>query len=115
LRQKRGIACYRNGHRYSRVQRAQNDSLPASAGKTRYTQTSPVHIRVAVQIVEPSTHGEIEQTNPVGAHEVEVSAEFMLVFRNVQLAAIQPLQAQGQDASFGKIDAPLLLVFGRLA
>ena len=44
-----------------------------------------------------------------------MSGEFVLVFRNVQLAAIQPLKAQSNNASLGEINTSFLLVLGSLA
>ena len=67
------------------------------------------------QVVEPLPHGQVEESDGVGSHQVQMSAEPVLVLGMGQLAAGQPLQIQRQHAPAGQADAPLLLVFDGLA
>src|SRR6185436_11747839 len=115
LRYKCGVSGNRNGHRDSGVERAQDNRLPAASGEPGYAQASTVYIGMLVEVIQALPHGQIEQSDSVRAHQVKLSCELMLVFRNVQLTAIQPFQTQCKNASFGEVDTALLFVFGRLA
>ena len=68
-----------------------------------------------VEIIEAATYGEVEQSKAVGAHQVKVRAKPVSILLVRQLAVLKPFQVQGEDATFGEIDANLLLVLDRFS
>ena len=71
-------------------------------------QPLAVNIGMIIEVVESPAHGKVKQTHPVYSHKVKMASEVVVVFRLIQLAAVQPFQVQSEHASLGEIDAQLL-------
>ena len=68
-----------------------------------------------LQVIEPLAHGQVEESDGVGSHQVEMGSEPMRILGMGQLAAGQPFQTQRQHAAACQADASLLLVLDGLA
>ena len=56
-----------------------------------------------VEKVQAFTHREIEQADAVGAHQVQMRAEPVAVFRPGEFAVAEPFQVQRDDAVRAKL------------
>ena len=67
-----------------------------------------------VEIIQPTTHFEQEDSERVRAYHVEMRAVPMLVSLLAKLPEEKPFQVEGQNSVLRKIDASLLLVLNGL-
>src|SRR5207249_6887745 len=114
LGKKRRVAGYGNRDLYPLVERAEDQGLPAAAGKARHTQPVAVDVRMSVEVIETPAHLEKKQTERVHARQIQVRAEPVRISLFGELAKVEPFHVQRQDAVLGEVDAALLLVLNRL-
>ena len=89
--------------------------MPAAARESGDGQALGIGPGMLLQVVEAFAHGQVEEADGVGSHQVEVGAEPVAAFGMEQFAAAQPFQVQRQKAAASQADASLLLVFDGLA
>ena len=111
----RGVARHRHGRPHSLVQGAQEHGLPAASRKAGHADPLLVDSGMPMQVVQALLRREIEQADPVGANQIQVRPEPMLVLRMREFAEIQPVEIESVDTLLGLVDAALLLVLDLLA
>jgi len=72
-----------------------------------------INLRQTRQKVKPPPHGEIEEAQRIGAHQIEVRPVVVAILRLRQLAKSRPRQTQPNNSALGEVDATLLFVFCR--
>src|SRR6267143_3543449 len=70
---------------------------------------------MVVEIIQPTTHFEQEDSKRVRAHHVEMRAVPMLVSLLAKFPEEKPFQVEGQNSVLREIDASLLLVLNGLS
>ena len=111
----RRVARHRDGHPDALVQRTQEHGLPAPSGEAGHPDPRPVHGGVRVEEVQTLPRRKVEQADPVGAYEVQMGAEPVLVLGMREFAEVEPVEIESVDALPGLVDAALLLVLDLLA
>ena len=109
------VAGHRHGHGHPLVQGGEDDGLPAAARESGDGQALRIDPGMLFQVIESLPHGQVEEADGVGSHQVEMGSEPMRILGMGQLAAGQPFQIQRHHAPAGQADASLLLVFDGLA
>ena len=111
----RRIAGHRNGCFHTLVQRTQKNGLPSAPGEAGDAQATAIHVGVVVEIIEPASHFEQEDSQPVCAHQVEMRAVPMLITILAKLSEEKPFQVERQNPVLCEVDASLLLVLNSLS
>jgi hypothetical protein len=94
----------------SRIQRAQDDGLPATARQAGDGDAFGVRVRMFQQNIQPAREGEVEGGKPAGAAEIELIHLCVMVVGTVELPHPQPFGIEGEHAAFGFVDAANLFV-----